>query len=224
MTQLAHELGDNDRARVRLATQSSRKLYRPAEEIVVIRYRLTGVDADTHFQLLSRAVAVSKNVPLDVGRGLYRVSHLVEGSHYSVAGVLDLSPAMGCEPAPDEAVVHADYIKCRSVAEPGRHLGRADDVGEHDGAQAASRLRASGARSRFGIADAAEECLDRGEIHCDDVGRNFAMRLAMDLLGGCRVRRVDQTEAGAAALVEPVSHVPDVVLVLYCEVFAVRLG
>jgi len=178
MTQLAHELGDNDRARVRLATQSSRKLYRPAEEIVVICYRLTGVDADTHSQLLSRAVAVSKNVPLDVGRGLHRVSHLVEGSRYSVAGVLDLSPAVRGEPAPDEAVVHADYLKCRGVAEPRRHLGRTDDVGEHDGAQSGIPFRDGGTRRRFRIADAAEERLNRSKIDRDDVGRNFSVRLS----------------------------------------------
>jgi hypothetical protein len=50
------------------------------------------------------------------------------------------------------------------------------------------------------------------------------MRFAMDPLGGGRIRRVYQAEAGAAPVIEPVRHVSDVVFVLDFEVFAVRFG
>ncbi len=79
-------------------------------------------------------------------------------------------------------------------------------------------------RCRLGIADATEERLHRGEIDRDNVGRDFAMRLAVHPLGSCGVGRVDQAEIGTALLVEPVGHVLDPVSVLDFEILAMRLS
>src|SRR5580698_7124105 len=51
-----------------------------------------------------------------------------------------------------------------------------------------------------------------------------AMRLAMDLLCGRGVRRMDEAEGGAVVLVEPIGHVFYAVSVLNVDVPAVRLG
>jgi hypothetical protein len=50
------------------------------------------------------------------------------------------------------------------------------------------------------------------------------MRLTMDTLGGGGVRRMDETEGGAIALVEPIGHVFYAVSILDVDVPAVRLG
>ena len=74
------------------------------------------------------------------------------------------------------------------------------------------------------IADAAEECLDGGEIDRNDGVGDFSMRLTMDSLGGGWVGRMDEAEGGAIVLVEPIGHVFHPVSVLNVDVPAVRLG
>jgi hypothetical protein len=192
VAQLAHEPRDNYLVRLCLVTQAGSELHRCAEKIVMIRHRLTGVDADPHPQNLDRSATVRKKVPLDIGAGTYRVRHLVECGHDAVARVLDLTPPMRGKAAPHECVVHPNQLERRSIAETRRHLGRADDVGEHNGAQPGIHLGGRGTRRRFGIADTAEERLDCGKINRDDVGRDLAMSLAMDPLGGGRVGCVNQ--------------------------------
>ena len=134
----------------------------------MIRHRLAGVDADPHSQTLGRFGAVRRKAPLDVGCGAYRVRHLIERSHYSVAGVLYLASTVRGKSAPDKSIVHAHQLERRGVAEACRHLGRANDVGEHDGPQPGTHFRRSGTREPAGIANAAKECLYRSEIDRDD--------------------------------------------------------
>ena len=47
----------------------------------------------------------------------------------------DLSSTRKSEPAPNQGVVRPHQFERRAVAEARRHLGRTDDVGEHDSAQ-----------------------------------------------------------------------------------------
>jgi hypothetical protein len=74
------------------------------------------------------------------------------------------------------------------------------------------------------IADAAEERLDGGKIDWNDGVRDFAVRLPVHSLGGRGVRRMNETEGGAVALIEPIGHVFDSVAVLNVDVTTVRLG
>ena len=120
--------------------------------------------------------------------------------------------------------MHPHQFERRAIAEARGHLRRADDVGEHDGAQAGIHGRRGNPRNCPGIADAAEERLNRGKIDRDNGIGDFAVRLSMDSLGGGRVGRMDETEGGAILLIEPISHVFDPVPVLNIDVPAVSLG
>ena len=143
---------------------------------------------------LGRVGVVGGKSPLDIGGGAHRVRDIVERGHDAVAGVLDLAPAIGLKPAPDQRVVRPHEFERRAVAEARRHLGRTDDVGEHDGAQPRIHGGRGRARRRLRIADAAEERFDGGKIDRNDGVGNCAMRLAMDPLGGRGVRRMDEAE------------------------------
>src|SRR4029077_628673 len=127
----------------------------------------------------------------------------------------------------------------RAVTEARRHLGRPDDVGEHDGPQpgvyrwggcALGRARGRHTsqetlpRGRARIADAAKERLDGGKIDRNDGVGDFTMRLTMDSLGGRGVRRMDEAEGRTILLVKPIGHVFYSVSVLNVHVPAVRLG
>jgi hypothetical protein len=56
------------------------------------------------------------------------------------------------------------------IAEACRQLGRANDVGEHDGTHPSINFRGSSTRGQPRIADTAQESLHCGEIHGDDLG------------------------------------------------------
>ena len=144
--------------------------------------------------------------------------------HDAVAGMLDLASAMCVEPAPDQSVVRPHQFERRGVAKARRHLGRTDDVGEHDGAQPGIHGRRRSPRGGARIADAAEKGLNRGKIDRNDGVGDFAMRLTMDSLGGGRVGRMYETEGGATLLVEPIGHVFYPVPVLDVDIPAVRRG
>ena len=186
--------------------------------------RLARVDADPNAQGLGRVGVVGGKSPLDIGGGAHRVRHIVEGGHDAVAGVLDLAPAESLEPAPDQRVMRPHEFERRAVAEARRHLGRTDNVGEHDGSQPRIDGGRGRARGCARIADAAEERLDRGKIDRNDGVGDFAMRFAMDSLGGGGVRRMDEAEGGAVVLVEPIGHVFDAVSILNVDIPAMRLG
>ena len=68
----------------------------------------------------------------------------------------------------------------RAVAKARRHLGRTDDVGEHDGPQSEIHGGSRCARCRARIADAAEERLDGGKIDRNDGVGDFTMRLTIN--------------------------------------------
>src|ERR1700730_6054683 len=148
----------------------------------------------------------------------------MEGGHNAVASTLDLAPAVGLKSASDQRVVRPHEFESRAVAEAGRHLGRTDDVGEHDGAQPGVRGGYGRAGNSARIADAAEERLDGGKIDWNDGVRDFAVRRPVHSLGGRGVRRMNETEGGAVALIEPIGHVFDSVAVLNVDVTTVRLG
>jgi hypothetical protein len=118
--------------------------------------------------------------------------------------------------------VHPNQLKRRCVAKTGRHLGRADDIGEHHRTQPGIDRRGHGIRIHFRIADAAKERLDQGEVDRDDVGRDLSMRLTVNALGGRRIGCLNQAEIGATIAIEPVSHVFDPVPILDIEVLVVR--
>src|SRR5208282_6754920 len=77
----------------------------------------SGVYADPNANALGRVGVVGGKAPLDVGCAAHRVRHLVEGGHDAVAGMLDLSPAVRVEPAPDQRVVGPHQFERRAVAE-----------------------------------------------------------------------------------------------------------
>ncbi len=138
--------------------------------------------------------------------------------------MLDFAPAIGLQPAPDQRVVRPNEFERRAVAEAGRHLGRTDDVGEHDGSQPGIHGGRGRARGCLRIVDAAEERFDGSKIDRNDGVGNCAMRLAVDSFGGRWVRRMDEAEGRAFALIEPIGHVFDPVSVLNVDVPAMRLG
>ncbi len=74
------------------------------------------------------------------------------------------------------------------------------------------------------IGDAAQKGLDGGEIDLDHVLGDVAMRLVMHPHGGLDVGRIDEAEAGAAGVVEPIGQEPHAVALLHLQVLAVRLG
>ena len=117
-----------------------------------------------------------------------------------------------------------DEFERGAVTETRGHLGRTDNVGEHDGPQPGVHGGSRCARGRARIADAAEERLDGGKIDRNDGVGDFTMRLTMDSLGGRGVRRMDEAEGGAILLVKPIGHVFYAVSVLNVHVPAVRLG
>jgi hypothetical protein len=138
--------------------------------------------------------------------------------------MLDLAAAVGLEPAPDQRVMRPHQFERGAVAEARRHLGRAEDVGEHDGSQPGIDSDRDRARSCARIADATEERLDGGKIDGNDGVGNLPMRLAMDAFGGRWVRGMNEAKGGAFALIEPIGHVFDTVSVLDIDVPAMRLG
>jgi len=176
---IAHEARDHNAISLGFAAQAECELHRRTEQVVMDRHRLAGVDADPHPQTLGCFGVVRGKMPLNIRSGADRIRNFIERGHDPVAGVLHLAPAVGGEPASDQRIVHSHQLERRGVAEPHRQLGRANDVGEQDCAQPGIHFRGRGARSRPGIADAAEERLDRGEIDRDNVGCDFAMRLAV---------------------------------------------
>ena len=74
------------------------------------------------------------------------------------------------------------------------------------------------------MADAAQEGFDGREIDGDDLRRNLAVSLSVDLLSGRRIGSIDQAKPGPSILIKPVRHVLDAVLVLYLKVLAMRGG
>ena len=54
--------------------------------------------------------------------------------------------------------------------------------------------------------------------------RDLTMRLTMDPLRGCLVRRMHQAKGGAAPFIKPVSHVLDPVPALDVDIPAVRFS
>jgi hypothetical protein len=131
---------------------------------------------------------------------------------------------VGLKPAPDQRVMRPHELERRAVAKARGHLGRTDDVSEHDGAQSGVHNGLGSARRRTRIADTAEKCLDSRKIDRDDGVGDLAMRLTMDSLGGFGIRRVDEAEGGAIVLVEPIRHVFYAVSILDVDIPAVRLS
>ena len=84
-----------------------------------------------------------------------RPGRAVERGEEAVADDLDLVPAEALELAPDDPVVVRQQALPAAVAELGRQLRRADDVGEQDGREHAARL---GRRPNAG-----HEVLDLGD-------------------------------------------------------------
>ena len=144
--------------------------------------------------------------------------------HDAVAGVLHLAAVELGEAAAHDRIMGADELGRHPVAEARGHLGRADDVGEQDGAVAGIDAGCAPGRTQYmEIGDAAEERFDRGERHLHHFAGDVAVRFAVHALRRFLVRRVDQAEGGAARFVEPVGHVADAILVLDLEVLLVRL-
>src|ERR1700722_20869089 len=156
MAQFAREPGSNDPVGLGLAAEARGQLHRRAEQVVMVLDRLARIDADPNAERLGRVGIVSGKSALDIGRGAHRVRDVVERGHDTVAGVLDLAPAERLKPAPDERVMRPHQFKRRAVAKPRRHLGRTDEVGEHDGAQPRIHSGLRRALSRARIANAPE--------------------------------------------------------------------
>jgi hypothetical protein len=184
--------------------------------------RFARVYADPNAERLGHVGVVGSKSPLDIGRGAHRVRHIVERGHYAIAGMLDLASTVSLKSAPDKGVVRPHEFERRAVAKARRHLGRTDDVGEHDGPQSGIHSRGR-ARGRARIADAAEERLDGGKIDRNDGVGDCAVRLTMDALGGLRIRRMDEAEGGAILLIEPIGNVFYAVSILNVDVPTVRL-
>jgi hypothetical protein len=185
--------------------------------------RFARVDADPNAQGLGRVSVVSGKAPLDIGGGAHGVLYPVERGHDAVAGMLDLAPAVRLKPAPDQRIMRPHEFERRGVTQTRGHLGRTDNVGEHDGPEPGVHGGRRCARGRAWIADAAQERLDGGKIDRNDGVGDLTMRLTMDELGGGGVRRMDEAEGGAIVFVELIGHVFYAVSILDVDIPAVRL-
>jgi hypothetical protein len=155
--------------RVLTAAAGMGELHGRAEEVIVIRYRLAGVNAYSHSQTFGRISVVGRKAPLDVSCGADRVRDIIERGHDPVAGVLYLASMMRGQSASDQSIVHTHQLERRRVAEACRHFGRSNNVGKHDGTQPGPHFWRSGIRSMPRIVNAAEECLHSREIDGDDI-------------------------------------------------------
>src|ERR1700733_1480376 len=109
--QLARESGNDDAVGLGFAAQPRGKLHRRAKQVVMVLDRFARVDADPNAQGLGSVGVVRGKSPLDIGGGAHRVLYLVEGGHNAVAGMLDLAPAAGIKPAPDQRIMHPDEFE-----------------------------------------------------------------------------------------------------------------
>src|SRR4051794_38007684 len=68
----------------------------------------------------------------------------IDRCHDATPEMLALAAAMPCEGPPNQSIMRAHKLGCGSIPEPGRHLDRFHDVGEHDGAMRWGRHVACG--------------------------------------------------------------------------------
>ena len=129
----------------------------------------------------------------DAERAADRPRRPVEGGEEAVAHRLDLVAAVGGELGADERVVGVEQLAPRAVADLGRALGRADDVGEQDGRQHPLG-RAGGARAGDELLELVHERV--GVVEEDDA-------LAARQLDEAGAGHVVTDELGVAA-VDPV--------------------
>jgi hypothetical protein len=97
--------------------------YRDPGDLAVVQLALAGVKTGAHPEA-DRLDRIASG-----GRRLDRPSRPVEGGEEPVAGGVELEAADSAQLTPDEGVVARQRVASGCVAEVGRELGRADDVG-----------------------------------------------------------------------------------------------
>ncbi len=159
---------DEDCPWISATAQAGGQLNRSAEQVIALRYRLTGGDPDADPHWHGEAVVGFRQALLDLDGGLDAVDHRMERGHQPVPGVLHLRPAMTLERVSDDLVMGPQHGHGPRVAELLRQAGRAFDVGEEDRAE--RRLHVWLARRM--LDDAAHEALHGAPIDLDDLIRH----------------------------------------------------
>src|ERR1700694_4667478 len=135
--QLANDLGDEDLAALGLARHARCDVHGGAEEIARLLHHLAGVDPDADLQLALRILlAVFGDRALDSDAALDRVPAGTEADHDAVTEALDPSAGVLADLLLDDRFVGFHDLVGEGEASTREHLGRAFDVGEHDGHRA----------------------------------------------------------------------------------------
>jgi len=95
---------------------------------------------------------------------------------YSVAGVLDLRPAVGREGASDDAIVDPQHFHRAAITEASRDIGRTLDVGKHDRAKGCIDVCVAGRM----LPNRTHELLDVSCVDLDDFVRDQPVRGAVN--------------------------------------------
>src|ERR1700694_344434 len=211
---------NQDAAGKAVCAQPGRQLDRSAEEITLLCHRLPAAHPNPEPKRVGGPVVALGDLALDFDGAPHRVRDRGEGGHDPIPGVFDLDPGMGRERRPDDGIVRPQKPHRTGVANPHRPRSGALDVGEQDRAE-------GGVREGFAqlrLEDRAHERSNRARVDQDDPGGGQPVGVTVHRLHGDRVRTLREAEGGPALRIEPVSDVPDAVLLLDLDVSGVGNG
>src|SRR3990170_3110 len=110
-SELSHHVRYEDIAGIGLGADARGELDSAAEQIVVLRHRLPGVEADTDAKgRLSVRLVVGGQLPLDSDGAGEGTGGGGERSHDAVAGVLDLGPTVDVQGVTENGVMRAQNL------------------------------------------------------------------------------------------------------------------
>src|SRR5438093_891945 len=101
-------------------------------EVAALARGLGGMQPDPNGRSEAVLAAVAHEAALDVDRAVDAVDGTLEGHEESVAGVVDLVAAVLGDRRAQLAVVPAQDLAPRLVADHPDEVGRGDNVGEHE--------------------------------------------------------------------------------------------
>src|SRR5207247_6493567 len=120
----ARQLGNEDLVWTRSCHDPRRLVHRHTPDVVSDELHLADVDADPQRKVVRARDATHR------GGALQRAGGAVEGDQYPVPGGLHLTPAEALKPLAHRLEPSGKQVAPGPVAETGRKLGRADEVGE----------------------------------------------------------------------------------------------